>query len=395
MKSGRAIFIMMSILGSCNGYAFGAGDTYSSGQSNALLYRDPAFSENESSIVQYIKTFSNITSDDVNRYKLLWTGPFGNLMPFVGGAYGLKKGWQYGKVGYNMASQVAPSKETFMNIFKNDLYLKILGERKPSERLINILSSQSTWAGVGMVGLGAAAYKVLNSRVQAGIFQKIKKLVEFCQTQVACIASYHTIDDLAVAFSQADNNTVWLVGDPFDRQSGFINLISQVNNAVLLIDQIKPYTPSEGQQGLAEMRRKLGVFKINLERNIALLSQDIMQAQAAQDYQLRRVGDELKRAQTQAEIGNINTEKWLNRWALVKDIGKTAYEYGPSIMATLGSIALVQKINNWFNPGKPVAASPESSAGGGIVQEITNILFSSPEQDAVQSAPDPTPYPNI
>src|SRR5436190_7989994 len=122
-------------------------------------------------IVNMIKQESNLTQADVDKWKFLWLGRAD--APIAGAAtlYTMS----------SMSDAAMEAHDAYGTQVKNILTGQYLPKfmRLP-EFVQNVASSQAVWAGVGVAGVGFAAYKYLYPRIRMGILSQVKAYNDLC-----------------------------------------------------------------------------------------------------------------------------------------------------------------------------------------------------------------------
>jgi|GEM_PF-5434434 len=293
----------------------------------------------DDAVVDSIKAYSNLTQADVDRWKLLWLGSAAGPTATIAGLYGMYKGYQVGKY-------FTPSQERLKTIFEHDIYLKIIRGYRPSQTLQDLATSNWTWAGASMIGAGVAAYKILRPRVQEGLLEKIKDYVALCERLAVTQRGYANEQQFKNALNQP-GNTVWVVSGAFAQKYGIENLIEQANVALLLIDQLEPSIADELKTELANLRLKVVGFKQNAENNIKFIENDVRREQQLRAEKRSEYGKELDIQGKEVGVAVKRVKTLKNQWELLKDIGKTAKEYGPSILGSIGVLMGINSLKEW------------------------------------------------
>src|SRR5689334_18931720 len=108
----------------------------------------------DDAVVDSIKAHSNLTQSDVDRWKFLWMGGAENLAAALVTGYGAKRA---GVAAYQAAGKHA---DLIKNVFASQWMPQFLKSYEPSTNVQGWLTGQWVWAGVGVTGVGIAAYKV-------------------------------------------------------------------------------------------------------------------------------------------------------------------------------------------------------------------------------------------
>jgi len=293
----------------------------------------------DDAVVDSIKAYSNLTQADVDKWKFLWLGSLAEPAATAVTGYGMYK---VGTKGYELASRHS---ELIKNVFQNAYMPHFLKSYEPSDKVQGWMTGKWIWAGVGVTGVGLAAYKALYPRVQAGIKDKIQNYVALCSRLAVTKQKYNNIQGLQNAL-QAPGNTVWIVSNPIAQELGFINLIEQANVALLLIDQLQ----ASGEYQLDGLRTKALTFKSNAEHNKELIVSLVQRELQKRSLEQGRYGKQLEIEKKEVDISGQKIKNITNQWVLLKDIGKTAQKYGPSILTGLGAFAAYSKITDWLYP---------------------------------------------
>ena len=295
------------------------------------------YSLSDDAVVDSIKAHSNLTQADVDRWKLLWMGGLAEPAAAMTSLYGMYK-------AYNASSAITPSKEALeANVFKSQIYGLIAGGYRPSETMQNFITSGWTWAGASVAGAGIVAYKILYPRVQAGLLEKIKDYVTLCERLAVTQSGYQSEHQFRNALNQP-GNTVWVVSSPVAQQEGFNNVIGQANIALLLIEQLAPSLPEDKLQEVATLRQKVITFKNNAQHNAQFIQGDLQHEQQVRAQQRTEYGKDLDIQRREVAISGRQIKNVTRQWDLLKDIGKTAKEYGPSILFGVGTVFGISKL---------------------------------------------------
>ncbi len=326
----------------------------------------------DSAVVESIKAYSDLNQSDVDRWKLLWLGGLAEPTATAASAYGMYK-------VYQEAQNITPSQQALDKLLRNEWYLSILGDRKPSERMQSWITSKRAWAGAGVVGAGVLAYKLLYPRIQAGILAKVKKYVALCG-QLAVTQKMYLND---IVFRQAlelPGNTVWTVSGPVAVGYGFQNLIEQGNIALLLIDQLISSGGSFDVEELNMLRSNVVVFRNNAHHNSKFIVADLEQEKKRRAVERSEYGQELKIQGEEAQLAARKVKNVTQQWKLIKDIAGTA---GAIVAAIVpedlrkpfkkygGPAALVvggYKAYQWFR--SPESQTQQGGAFGGKAWDV-------------------------
>lgn len=303
----------------------------------------------DSSVVDSIKAVSDLTQSDADRWKFLWLGGLAEPGALGASAYGMYKAYYAGK-------SIAPSQNSLDKILTNEWYLTLLGGRQPSERLQSWVTSKGAWASAGALGAGVVAYKVLYPRVQAGLLKKIQNYVGLCSQLAVANNWYSNVQEYQHAIQQP-GNTVWAVSNSVAVDDGFANLIGQGKGALLLLDQLLSSPGSIAPRELDSLRQSVLVFVNNLNYNRQFIQSALRNEKQRRASERTEYGKELDVQGKAAKIQGQHIKNVETQWRLLKDVVKTAKEYGPSIAAGIAFITGW----NWLT--SPSTQTPQQLTG--------------------------------
>ena len=308
----------------------------------------------DDAVVNSIKAYSDLTQSDADKLKLLWLGFLAEPTVMAASAYGIYRG---GKAAQEFTPAI---NEKLNKVFQSQIYSSFLN--RPSETVQNLIKNKWTWAGIGAVGAGIAAYKLLYPRVQAGLVNKIQRYIELCQT--LAVTQYHADSNSFNKSLQQPGNTVWAISSFIAIDYGFNNLIKQADIALLLIDQLLKSGGNFEVSKVDQMRHDIIGIRTNLIHNQQFIKSGLdkqLQARARERFEYSK---QLDIQSKEAGIEGQRVKNVTNQWRLLKDIGETAgsiigaffpedvkpvvKEYGPA--AVLGVAAW--KGYNWMYPGQ-------------------------------------------
>ncbi len=304
-------------------------------------------------VVNSIKSYSNLTQADVDRWTFLWAGTLAE--PAVGAAalYGVYKG---GKVGYETASQ---HNDLIKNVFKNEWMPQFLRQYEPSENVQGWMTGKWVWAGVGVTAVGLAAYKVLYPRIQTGIIEKIKNYIELCNRLAVTNKQYSSEAYFKHAL-HTQGNLVWASSNPIAVKNGLDNLWQQSDIALGLIDLLQEsgsdfvFQANGIDYNAQKAVSRIAQFKFNLSKNYTFIDADVKDELRKRREGRAAYGEELKLQGQEAGIAAKRIKTLKNQWELLKDISKAAKyiatEYGPGIAAGVGLWEGYRRVKARFTP---------------------------------------------
>lgn len=151
----QMLVIIVVIVGSdfCGNVIFAA-------QPNPIV----SVSTGSNSLVDAIKGYSDITEDDVDKWKLLWLGGLNALPALAIGTYSTVK-----------------AAEVTGNVFKS------IEARDPSDwlkkRMLTLpdsLKEAAPWTAIAAIGAGLVSYKIFYPRIRLGVINKVQNFIDVC-----------------------------------------------------------------------------------------------------------------------------------------------------------------------------------------------------------------------
>jgi hypothetical protein len=268
--------------------------------------------DQDNSIVNYIENRSNLTRSDVEKWKFLWLRSFAE--PVVGGAT-LYAAYQVGSLG----RQAATHNTLIKSVFEGQYIPQLLKNAEP------LATNEWIWAGVGVLSVGLAAYKLFYPRLQTGIIHKIKKYDVLCKDLAVANGPYGSLLEFEQALSQP-GNAIWQYGNAIAKQKGFNNLIEQAGFAIILIDQLLASGSKFNSENinLLALRDRIEKYKENLNYNKNFI---LAEALTEQDQRIAKkiwrgleYAGGLLVAGAAATVAIKQIKNMAMQWALVKDI---------------------------------------------------------------------------
>lgn len=231
-------------------------------------YTDPS----DYSVVNDIKRKSDLTQNDVEKWKLVWLGSLQNVTAAGIGGYSMYKAGQG-------ASQLAGMAMAKMNI--------VDASGKALEGYGGLLTNKWFWALAGAAGIGAGAYKFLYPRVEDGILKQINAYADMCEN--LDVVKYWYSPQTLGSLGTSVGNASWATTNNIARLKGVQNLLAQAEYALGLLDQLQDSPKVKG------LRSRVAQIKLNLLNNEGLLKQ-------AAQYQLQERDMHLQAAQKHAHL---------------------------------------------------------------------------------------------
>jgi hypothetical protein len=180
----------------------------------------------EDSIVDAIKTYSDLRQSDVNKYKIR-LGDIGTSMAFMLGAY-----------GSIMASRQAHSLLTnYGTGIQNVLATEVKGYGL-SQGTQNFLQSPYTWTLGSFFGSGWQGYRILYPRTRRGILEKVQQFIEVCQSLEKSPTNIITTKFSNVGDLRGSLPEGWKLESDESIYNALENLAGQANSANSLLNNI-------------------------------------------------------------------------------------------------------------------------------------------------------------
>lgn len=216
------------------------------------------------SVVNDIKRTSNLTQNDVEKWKLVWLKSLQNIAATTVGGYAAYKA---GQGAYQLAGMTMKQ----MNVAEGS----------------GLLTHRWFWAVAGAAGAGTIAYKILYPRIERGILKQVNTYVEFCENLdvVKYWYSHQTLDSLGTSAG----NAAWATTNDIARLKGAENLLAQAEYALGLLDQLND------KPAVRSLRARVAQIKQNLTNNLSILKE-------AAYYELQERSAHLESAQRHAQL---------------------------------------------------------------------------------------------
>ena len=210
------------------------------GISNAAYYENPS----DYSVVNDIKKKSNLTENDVEKWKISGLGSLQNIAALgaVGGA---------GYVTYKAGEG------TYQLAGKAFEYIGV------TEGSAGIFSNKWMWALAGAAGIGMSMYKILYPRIESGILKQVKAYVALCEN-LDVVKFLYQQNTLAL-MGQSAGNAAWATNNYIAKSKGIHNLLDQAEYALSLLDQLNNSLEVEN------LRARVIQIKVNLNNNVGLI----------------------------------------------------------------------------------------------------------------------------
>lgn len=210
------------------------------GISNAAYYENPS----DYSVVNDIKRKSNVTENDVEKWKISGLGSLQNIA-----ALGAISGASY--------ATYKAGEGTYQLTGKAFEYIGV------AEGSAGLLSNKMLWALAGAAGIGMGMYKILYPRIESGILKQVKAFVALCEN--LDVVKYSFQWETLSAMGKSAGNSAWATDNYIAKSKGIHNLLEQAEYALKLLDQLNDSAEVEN------LRARVVQIKVNLSNNVGLI----------------------------------------------------------------------------------------------------------------------------
>jgi hypothetical protein len=196
------------------------------------------------SVVSDIKKKSNLTENDVEKWKISGLGSLQNIVALSavsGAGYATYKA---GEGSYQLAGQAFE-------------YIGV------TEGSAGVFSNKMLWALAGAAGIGMSMYKILYPRIESGILKQVKAYVALCEN-LDVVKYLYTWEGLS-GMGQSAGNSAWATNNYVARSKGIHNLLDQAEYALKLLDQLNDSSEVEN------LRKRVAQIKVNLSNNVGII----------------------------------------------------------------------------------------------------------------------------
>ena len=214
------------------------------------------------SIVNAIKQKSNLTQDEVDKFKLVALGRFQEPAAALAGTYAVYK---TSSKAYDLGRKTEGiPKGIFLELYFGG-------------GILGLLSDKRFWAIAGAAGIGYGAYKVLYPRMEKGILDQVKMFIDICENldiynydysgqnyiYLSQIGTIGRKPNYGLAYNSVglQVNAAWTNASNIARQKGIDNLLFQAGIANQLLSQI------ENTPDVQELRNQINVIIKHLNNN--------------------------------------------------------------------------------------------------------------------------------